>query len=355
VLERPGRPATVNGVGPTGDERPLDAAHQVGLPGGVPPRGLLLRGDSTGDAHHKGAPRVGLGLPAAIFDFSRGKQALLTVAQPALGAVLALGSLPAWRAIAIGLPAACAASFALYALNDLLDRKVDARSLSAGKSAVPHHDIDTTFMRHPLARGVLSLRVSVAWVAGLAAVAVVGTALLNPLSLLFFAAAVATQFVYCALRAVTHWKTVLSGVMVGFGGLAGWVAVAPLRWSALTVFVFLACWEVGGRNIVNDLSDLESDGSVGIRTIASVYGEAVAARAAAAVAVACLVAAALLPMPPVAVALALALGVWSLAWPAVELLRRPTPAQAASFFNHGSLYPDLVLLAALVGLALGGL
>jgi hypothetical protein len=28
--------------------------------------------------------------------------------------------------------------------------------------------------------------------------------------------------------------------------------------------------------------------------------------------------------------------------------------QAASYFNHGSLYPDLVLIAALAGLALGG-
>ena len=310
---------------------------------------------TTGAQRLAGAarPGPGPGMPAMIFDFSRGKQALLTIAQPALGAVLALSALPSARVIAIGLPAAAAASFALYALNDLLDRKVDARALAAGKAEVPQHDVDTTFMRHPLARGALSLPVSVAWVGGLIVVAIVGTALLNPLSLVFFAAAVATQFVYCALRSVTYWKTVLSGVMVGFGGLAGWVAVAPLRWSALVLFAFLACWEIGGRNIVNDLSDLDSDSRVGIRTVASVRGEAAAARAAAAVAAGCLVSTALLPMPPVSVALALAFGVWSLAWPAVNLLRRPTPAQAASYFNHGSPYPDLVLIAALVGLALG--
>lgn len=296
--------------------------------------------------------RSGPGLPAAIFDFSRGKQALLTIAQPGLGAVLALGGLPGLRVLAIGVPAATAGSFALYALNDLLDRKVDARSLAAGKTSVPEHDVDTTFIRHPLARGVLSLRVSVAWVVCLIVVAVVGTAALNPLSLAFFAAAVATQVLYCALRSVTYWKTVCSGVMVGFGGIAGWVAVAPLRWSVLSVFVCLACWEIGGRNIVNDLSDLDSDARVGIRTIASVRGEVAAARAAVAVAAACLASTALLPMPLSAVVLALAFGAWSLAWPAVNLLRRPTPAQAASYFNHGSLHPDLVLLAALVGLAL---
>ena len=302
-----------------------------------------------------GAPQTaapGPGLAAAIFDFSRGKQALLTIAQPALGVVLALGGLPSWRVIAIGLPAAAAASFALYALNDLLDRNVDARSLAVGKSEVPAHDIDTAFVRHPLAHGILSLRVSIAWVTGLALVAVVGTALLNPLALLFFAAAVATQVVYCALRSVTYWKTVLSGVMVGFGGLAGWSAVAPLRWSALSLFVFLALWEIGGRNIVNDLSDVESDARVGIRTVASVRGASSAARAAAAVAFACLVTTALLPMSLVAVVAALAFGAWSLAWPAVALLRRPTSAQAASYFNHASLYPDLVLAAVLLGLVL---
>jgi hypothetical protein len=59
----------------------------------------------------------------------------------------------------------------------------------------------------------------------------------------------------------------------------------------------------------------------------------------------------LLPMPLPAVLLALAFGVWSLALPAAALVRRSTPAQALAYFNRGSLYPDLVLIAALLGLA----
>ncbi len=291
------------------------------------------------------------GLAAVIFDFSRGKQALLTIAQPALGVVLAVGGLPPARVVLIGLPAACAASFSLYALNDLLDRKVDEASLAAGKSAAPEHDVDTAFVRHPLAHGLLSLRVSVAWVAGLAALGALGTALLSPLALAFFVVAGVTQVVYCRLRSVTPWKTVLSGVMVGCGGLAGWAAVAPLRPGALGLFAVLGLWEIGGRNIVNDLTDVGSDAPVGIRTVATVYGVAAAARAAAAVSAACLAATLLLPMPAAATALALVLGVWALGVPAVRLVRRPTPAQAASFFNRGSLYPDLVLAALLIGLA----
>jgi 4-hydroxybenzoate polyprenyltransferase len=300
------------------------------------------------------ARRLAPSLPAALFDLSRGKQALLTIAQPALGVVLALGGLPAWRVIAIGLPAACAGSFAMYALNDLLDRDVDARSVADGRVRT-EGDMDTAFVRHPVAHGVLSVRASVIWVAGLAALAAVGVALLNPLCLVFFAAAVALQVLYCALRSVTYWKTLAEGAMEGCGGLAGWVAVAPLGRGALAVFVFLACWEIGGRNIAHDLSDLESDVAVGIRTVAVVRGERVAAEVTAVMAAATLVAVTLLPMPLPAVFLALAFGVWSLALPAVALLRRPTPAQALAYFNRGSLYPDLVLVAALLGLALARL
>jgi 4-hydroxybenzoate polyprenyltransferase len=295
-------------------------------------------------------PRRPPSLPAVLFDLSRGKQALLTIAQPALGVVLALGGLPSWRVVAIGLPAACAGSFAMYALNDLLDRDVDARAV-AGGSVRSEGDMDTAFVRHPVAHGILSLRASVIWVGGLAALAAVGVAILNPLCLVFFGAAVALQVLYCALRSVTYWKTLAEGAMEGCGGLAGWAAVAPLGRGALAVFLFLACWEIGGRNIAHDLSDLGSDASVGIHTVAVVRGERAAAEATAVMAAATLVAVTLLPMPLPAVLLALSCGVWSLALPAVALVRRPTPAQALAYFNRGSLYPDLVLIAALLGLA----
>lgn len=310
-------------------------------------------------ARHAAAVRhpAGVGsrpsLPAALFDLSRGKQALLTIAQPALGVVLAGGGLPSARVIAIGLPAAAAGSFAMYGLNDLLDRRVDATAVAAG-NVRPEGDMDTTVVRHPLAHGVVSLRASVLWVAGLAAVAAVGVAFLDPLCLVFFAAAVALQALYCALRSVTCWKTLAEGAMEGCGGLAGWVAVAPLGRGALAVFAFLALWEIGGRNIAHDLSDLDSDRSLGLRTVAVVYGPKAAAGVTAGAAAATLAAVALLPMPLPGVLLALAFGVWALALPALALLRSPTPAQALAYFNRGSLYPDLVLAAALVGLLVAG-
>ncbi len=44
-----------------------------------------------------------IGVHAALFDLSRGRQALLSVAQPALGALLAAGRLPDALALVPGL------------------------------------------------------------------------------------------------------------------------------------------------------------------------------------------------------------------------------------------------------------
>jgi hypothetical protein len=60
-------------------------------------------------------------------------------------------------------------------------------------------------------------------------------------------------------------------------------------------------------------------------------------------------------MPLPARLLAAAFGIWSIGAPAIALLRRPTPAQALAYFNRGSLYPDLVLLAVVPWLLAGKL
>ncbi len=293
------------------------------------------------------------GLPAAVFDLSRGRQALLSVAQPALGALLAVGVLPHPDVIVLGLIAACAGYLAVFSLNDVLDRRVDARALQAGKAEVLGYDIDTAFERHPLAKGDLSLRFSLVWVGGLGIVSVVCAYLLAPICAALFAVAVALEVLYCSLRSVTWLKTVVSGLMVGAGGLAGWAAVAPLSVKALPFFAFLALWEVGGRNLPNDLADLVADSAVGIRTVATTFGARAAARATAAVAFATLVPLVLLGQPWPAAVVSVALGVWSLVLPAIELLRTPTSEQAGRYFNRASLLPALVFVCVFVSVVVG--
>lgn len=295
---------------------------------------------------------AGGSVAAALFDLSRGRQALLSIAQPALAAVIAAGGLPGARIILIGLVAAWAGFFAVFSLNDVLDRRVDARALRAGKEKAEGYDLDVAFLRHPLAAGRLSLRASLVWVLGLGAVAAVGAFVLSPLCLVLFAAAAALEVLYCALRSVTWAKTFVSGAMVGVGGLAGWAAVGPLEARAWAVFAFLALWEVGGRNLSNDLADLGPDSAVGLKTVATTFGPRASARAN--LVVAALTVAAALTLAPGAAAfvLTLAAGLWLVGVPAARLAGEPTSARAAWYFNRASLYPVAVLLAVLIGFAL---
>lgn len=284
----------------------------------------------------------------ATVDLSRARQALLSVAQPALGALVALGALPDGTTMALGLLAATCGYLAVFSLNDVLDRHVDAEALKVGKAEFEGFDLDTAFERHPLARGDLTLSTSVVWVGGLAITSAVAAFAIAPICLAFFALAVALEVAYCSLRSVTWTKTVLSGLMVAVGGLAGWVAVAPLSARAIPFFAFLALWEIGGRNLPNDLADLAADSRVGIKTVATVFGPRISAEATAAVSVATLIPLGLLGLPAWATLASLGLGVWALFVPAVALLREPTSAQAGRFFNRASLLPALVFVVALI-------
>lgn len=288
-------------------------------------------------------------LAGAVFDLSRGRQALLSVTQPALGALLALGHLPSLRVMALGLVAASAGYVAVFSLNDVLDVRADAAALEVGTADAAGYDIDTVFLRHPLARGDLSKAFSVVWVAGLGVLSAACAYLLAPLCLALFVLAVALEVLYCGLRSVTWLKTVVSGLMVAVGGLAGWAAVAPLSTAAVPLFGFLALWEIGGRNLSNDLADLVADRAVGIKTVATVFGARVSAVATAWVAVATLISLALIGQPLGVTVVSLALGVWAMGLPAIALVRTPTSAQGGRYFNRASLVPALAFAVTLVG------
>lgn len=285
----------------------------------------------------------------AIVDLSRGRQALLSVAQPAMGALVATGVLPSQRVMALGFVAATAGYLAVFSLNDVLDAHVDSAALEAGKGDVQGYDIDTMFLRHPLARGDLSRTASLAWVVCLGLLSAVSAYLLAPVCLALFATAVALEVLYCSLRSVTWMKTAVSGLMVGVGGLAGWAAVAPVSSEALPFLGFLALWEVGGRNLPNDLADVVADSAVGLATVATVLGARVSSLAIAWTTAATIAALALLGQSTVVTAGSLVAGLWAMGLPAVALLRTPTSLQAGKYFNRASLLPAFVFLVMLAG------
>jgi len=289
----------------------------------------------------------------AVFDLSRGRQALLSVAQPALGALLALERLPSPAVMALGLVAAVAGYIAVFALNDVLDHRADLDALKVGEAEQDGYDIDTAFLRHPLARGNLPRSFSIVWVAGLGTLSAACAYVLAPLCLVLFVAAILLEVLYCALRSTTWLKTVVSGLMVGVGGLAGWAAVAPVTAAALPFFIFLAVWEIGGRNLPNDLADLTADRAVGLTTVATVFGPRISAVATAGAAFVTLIAVGLLRQPLLVTLASLAAGMWAMGVPVVALLKTPTSAQAGRYFNRASLLPAIMFVATLLGVLAG--
>lgn len=296
-----------------------------------------------------------VGYFALMFDLSRGKQALLSITQPALGAMFALGGLPDARTLVLGILAAAAGYFAVFSLNDVLDYRVDRESIKAGKTEGAEPDLDVTFLRHPLARGDISFSIAIIWVVALALISATLAYLLNSLCLVLFISCVCLEILYCAMRSVSWSKTFISGAMVGVGGLAGWAAVAPLTFHAFYYLLFLASWEIAGRNLPNDLADIDSDRSVGIKTVATVFGNRSSALATLAGAIVTIILVIALPAPATIRLATVVIGAWSMGLPAVILARSPSSAQAAAYFNRASLFPALAFGGLLLFMFVGGL
>lgn len=289
-----------------------------------------------------------------LFALSHGPRAILSVAQPALGALLAAGGFPSVRIIALGSIAAVAGMLSVYATNDLLDAEVDRQASrlsppssrgSDGCLQDPHH--------HPLAHGLVSSGLATAWIAGSGLAALISAWALRPGCALIFLACIALEVFYCSLKHRTWLKTIPAGVMVGMGGVAGWYAVGALDYGTAAFFVLLVMWEIFGRNLSNDLADLAIDSPLGIQTLATTYGPRSSARACFVGALAILPVAAVQAAPLPARALLVAAAVWFLTRPALALLRHPDPGSAQWYFDQATLFPPAAFLVTAAWLMLG--
>ncbi|MET2716984.1 UbiA family prenyltransferase [Streptomyces harbinensis] len=296
----------------------------------------------------------------ALYGFSRGTQATLSVAQPLIGALIAVDG-PALDRLAVALVAAFAGYFALFAANDLLDARLDRRRF-AHLRPYQRFDIDSAGIRHPLAQGRLSYRAGLAWVVTLSLLALVLAARLHWLCAALFVTAALLQVGYCLLATVTPHKFWLTGLSVGLGGCAGWFAVAPpeggVDWPRLLLFFcWLAAWEIGGRNLVNDWADVEEDVHLGVRTVPVVRGPRAAGRLVYVFLVFTFVAGVVLMIAgwtsfrAIGVVGTLLAGGWALLMPGLALRRDPRPETALTVFNRASLYPVLVLVVLLLASA----
>jgi 4-hydroxybenzoate polyprenyltransferase len=289
---------------------------------------------------------------------SRTPHGLLDMCTPAFAALLWLGAFPPVPVILIGLLTTFAGYTAVYALNDVVDYRVDREKAAAGIFPAAGGDIDGMIVRHPMAHGLLSFTEGLIWAGFWSVVAIVGAFILNPVCVAIFLGGCAFEAIYCRLWRVSPYRALVSGAVKTSGAMAAVFAVDPQPSAAFVIALFfmLFFWEIGGQNIPNDLTDIEEDRRMQARTIPVHFGY----QRAVAIALAAVVAALLTSLLAFGLGglahggllslLPLAAGGGLLVWPALQLYRRPDRSRAMALFNRASYYPAALLAGVLAAL-----
>lgn len=269
-----------------------------------------------------------------------------------MAALLWLGYFPSPWVVAVGVFTAFAGYTAVYALNDLIDRRMDRRKMSADNEDSYRTYLDAVGGRHPVARGELSPTEGWIWIAGWGVAAIAGALLLRPGCTLIFLSGAVLEVVYCVMCCVTPARAIISGVIKSLGPTAAIFVVDPTpaagKLAAVLCVVFL--WEIGGQNIPADWTDIVEDVRMRAKTIPVRFGARwatvlVAVTLAAAVAMS-MIMFHLFPAPFEAVYMVAALlaGGVLLLYPAMMLLLRQESGKAQALFNMASYYPLALLL-----------
>jgi 4-hydroxybenzoate polyprenyltransferase len=304
------------------------------------------------------AGRLQLSRLPLFLALSRTPHGLLDICTPLLAVLLWLGRFPSARITLLGAIAAFAGYTAVYALNDIVDYQTDRQKILQAGSEQKGNYLDGNSIRHPLARGLLSMQQAAAWAGGWTLVSLVAAYLLNPVCVLILLAGCLLEIIYCRLLLVSQLRTLVSGVVKTLGGLAAVFAVdpAPDPSRLLLLFLWLFLWEIGGQNVPADWHDIEEDAAMGARTVPVYYGPRGASIIALTTLSLSLAVGGLfmwrtaLESSPLFLLAGLATGGFLLLLPGWRLFVTRHRDEATSLFNRASYYPLSQLL--IVGLAL---
>jgi len=282
---------------------------------------------------------------------SRTPHGLLDLATPGLAAILCLGTLPPARVTILGLITVFAGYTAVYALNDLVDYRTDKARIVDGDLTSTGY-LDGIFARHPLAQGFLSFREGLFWVLSWATIALVGAYLLNPVCAWIFITGCILEAVYCLMLKISHWRTLVAGVIKTLGGVAAVFAVDPhpSPLFLIILFLFIFFWEIGGQNIPADWHDLKIDKPGLAQTVPVRYGP----QRSCLIILGSLILSLIMLLPLLLVSplqasgwiipLAIGAGILLLIIPAVRLCQTQDRSQATMLFNKASYFPLALLL-----------
>lgn len=188
---------------------------------------------------------------------------------PVFAVLVYLGEIPDLDIIVIGVIIVFAGYTSVYALNDIVGYKDDIKKIRNNRRYSGLVDLDSVFVRHPLAQGYIRLKSAVWWAACWGGVALTGAYYLNPVCVLIFLSAALLEVGYCLLLKITFLRILFSGFVKTAGPIAAIFAVDPSPEPVLPIliFVFHFLWEAGGQNIPNDYTDMEEDKLLKAKTL----------------------------------------------------------------------------------------
>jgi len=300
--------------------------------------------------------KAGLSRLRLFWALSRTPHGLLDMATPGVSAILWLGAFPPPATIGLGLITSFAGYTAVYALNDVIDYPVDRKKIKGGSLQTSNRDLDSVFVRHPMAQGMLSYKEGIFWMGGWALLAAVGSFLLNPLCLLIFLVACLLEVFYCLLLKVSYLRAIISGVVKNSGGMAAVFAVEPHpnAFFLAVLFLWLFFWEIGGQNVPNDWIDLEEDRQLQAKTIPVQFGaERSIVILYSSLIITFTLSMAMFFVSPAKLSViflagAVFSGFYFLLIPAHRLFKNKTPFHASALFNRASYYPLAMLLVTMI-------
>ena len=299
---------------------------------------------------------TGLSRLKLYFALSRTPHGLLDMCTPAFGALLWLGHFPSFYVIVIGLITTFAGYTAVYALNDVVDYKVDREKAARVGLSDSGSDLDGVLVRHPMAQGFLSFKEGFFWAVAWSLLALIGALILNPICVLIFVGGCALETIYCLLWRVSPFRTFVSGAVKTSGAIAAVFAVDPNPSGLYLFFLFLLLffWEIGGQNVPNDWSDFEEDRQMNAKTIPIQWGLQIANGIILATIISALGMSAVIyyfsqvDYGLIFVILSLVVGGYLLLLPALKLNKSRKRSHAMALFNKASYYPLVLLIIVLI-------
>jgi 4-hydroxybenzoate polyprenyltransferase len=174
------------------------------------------------------------------------------------GAVLAAGGWPTLRVLGWIVVCMVAARSAAMAFNRLVDARLDAANPRTAMRALPAGMLSGGFVA-----GFVMVSVSVF---------VVGTAMLNRLTLELAPVALAVVLIYSYMKRLTRWSHIVLGLALGIAPSAAWIAVrGSLDWRIVVLTGAVLLW-VGGFDVLYACQDFEHDRKVGLNSVPQAFG-----------------------------------------------------------------------------------